>query len=172
MQLLPEREAWMNRNLFERLLKVDEFNKAGSVYCYMDCRHEAGTGLILDYLWEKRIPVALPKVVGSCLEFYYVTSGEDLERGCMQILEPKAGLVKAEDRKAFVIVPGLAFDRAGYRLGYGRGYYDRFFESENGHYKLGIGFDFQLVSEVPIENWDIPLDQILIAGCEDLVRFK
>lgn len=162
-KLSPEREEQMNFDIFKKLVMSEEFLKAESVYCYADCRHEAGTGIILDYLWSHGIKTALPRVAEKQIEFYYVKSYDELCRGCMGIMEPKTGLLKAEDKNAFVIVPGLAFDRAGGRLGYGGGYYDRFFELETEHYKVGIGFDFQLVQEVPREHFDALLNEVLIA---------
>lgn len=149
-----EEECSMNEMIFKKISQLPFWISSPAVYLYIDCRHEAGTRKLIEFFWKQKIRVAVPRVVLKDLEFYYISSFEDLEPGSMGIMEPKKNCEKAEDSKAPVIVPGLAFDAMGFRTGYGGGYYDRFFEKEPEHYRIGIAFDFQVTGNVPREAFD------------------
>jgi 5-formyltetrahydrofolate cyclo-ligase len=94
----------------------------------------------------------LPKVVGQELHFCPVAQLKDLKLSAWGILEPTAqsyaGMIDA------ILVPGLAFDRNGHRLGYGKGYYDRFLNTFNGQ-KIGVGFKEQMTDSLPAEAHDV-----------------
>lgn len=158
-----EEELLQNDLIFEKLSKMKRLFNAPAIYCYMDQNHEVATRRLTEFLWSRGIEVAVPRVEGQEIRFYYIRSMEDLEKGCMGIMEPKDSCVPAEAKDAPVIVPGVAFDRQRNRLGYGGGYYDRFFEKEPGHYRIGIAFDFQIVPEVPVEGYDRGMDEVISA---------
>lgn len=137
------------------------------IYLYLDIRREAGTRLILQELWRRGIGTAVPKVCGRELEFYQIrgegdSSVEALKPGYMGILEPvKVVCSQVRQEEALVVVPGLAFDRKGYRLGYGGGFYDRFFAREPKHPKWALAYGFQIRNSLPKENWDQRMDKII-----------
>lgn len=160
-----EKERW-DVSLYEQLitlLKETAF-PISSVYLYLDFRGEAGTGRILEALWAKNIPVALPRVEGEEIFFYTVQGWTDVCPGYMGIEEPSAGCCPAEDKYALVLVPGVAFDREGRRLGYGGGYYDRFFAREPEHPRWGLAYAFQMVEKLPAEEWDQRVEQVILPG--------
>ncbi len=160
-----EKERW-DVLLYEQLitlLKETDF-PISSVYLYLDFRGEAGTGRILEALWAKNIPVALPRVEGEEIFFYTVQGWTDVCPGYMGIEEPSAGCCPAEDKYALVLVPGVAFDREGRRLGYGGGYYDRFFVREPEHPRWGLAYAFQMVEKLPAEEWDQRVEQVILPG--------
>lgn len=160
-----EKERW-DVSLYEQLITL--LNEAdfpiSSVYLYLDFRGEAGTGRILEALWAKNIPVALPRVEGEEIFFYTVQGWTDVCPGYMGIEEPSAGCCPAEDKYALVLVPGVAFDREGRRLGYGGGYYDRFFVREPEHPRWGLAYAFQMVEKLPAEEWDQRVEQVILPG--------
>ncbi len=131
------------------------------VYLYLDIRNEAGTMPIIRALWERHIRTAVPRVEGNELQFYVIESIDQLAPGHMGIREPVDGLERAEDRQALVVVPGVAFDRHGSRLGYGGGFYARFFAREPEHRKLALAYGFQMMEAVPCEPWDQRMDVIV-----------
>ncbi|MBT9779610.1 5-formyltetrahydrofolate cyclo-ligase [Clostridium sp. MCC353] len=157
----PEEEKLQNDGIFKKLSVKEELLTASCVYCYMDMNHEAGTGRIMEFLQERGIKTAVPRVEGDQIHFYFVRSPEELEKGCMGIMEPGPDCEPAADIHAPVIVPGVAFDRENNRLGYGGGYYDRFFEREPDHYKIGICFDFQMFDIIPAEAFDRKMDEVV-----------
>ena len=105
--------------------------------------------------------IALPVVVGDDLELRLYTGPEDLKPGAYGIEEPTGELFTDYADIDFIVVPGVAFDRNGNRLGRGKGYYDRLLPRIPSAHKAGICFPFQLVEEVPAEPFDIRMDEII-----------
>lgn len=132
-----------------------------SIYCYISVRGETGTDKVIDWLLEQRCRVAVPKVHGKEMRFYYINSRSDLEPGCFGIPEPGAHCEPAVEKSAPVIVPGVAFSTEFQRVGYGAGYYDRFFGLEPEHEKIAVCYDFQLRGDVYAKEHDVPMDWII-----------
>lgn len=157
----PCEEQERNRRLRQQVLSVRAFQEAEEVYLYASYHHEADT-MELARIWLKQGKrLAYPRVEGREMAFYWICSLEDLEPGCKGILEPSQTCVKAENGYAPMLVPGVAFDRMGGRVGYGGGYYDRFFEREPKHFKAGYAFSFQIFETVPRDRYDICMDVVL-----------
>lgn len=154
-----------------RALRLDlsEQTPAGTVYCYISVRGETGTAELIRYFLEKKLRVAVPRVCGKEMDFYYIESFSDLEPGGFGIPEPKATCEKAQVEDAPVIVPGVAFSREFDRTGYGAGYYDKFFAREPRHKKIAVCYDFQLVDAIETENHDVLMDCV-ITPTRSLVR--
>jgi len=110
--------------------------------------------------WPEGKRLALPHVEGDELSVHWVACREELVPGKFGILEPRADAPSAGRSFDLILVPGMAFDRAGGRLGRGRGYYDRFLASASG-LVAGVCFDDQLVSEVPREPHDARMDAVV-----------
>jgi len=102
----------------------------------------------------------MPRVDGEALMIHWVADREELVIGRFGILEPRADAPPAGISFDLILVPGIAFDRNGGRLGRGRGYYDRFLACASG-FVSGVCFDDQLVSEVPCEPHDARMDAII-----------
>lgn len=103
--------------------------------------------------------VVLPKVTGDeTMELRRYTSIDDLTEGAFHIMEPTGPCWTDDARIEAVLVPGMAFDAAGHRLGRGRGYYDRFLAAHPHLYKIGVCFPFQRVAQVPSEAHDVVMD--------------
>lgn len=131
------------------------------IYLYLDIRNEAGTLPIIEELWKRGIRTAVPRVEGREITFYEIAGLEDVSTGCMGILEPVSGSKQAQAVRSLVVVPGVAFDSFGGRMGYGGGFYDRFFQREPDHPKWGLAYDFQMVEAVPQEPWDRKMDLVI-----------
>lgn len=161
-----ERKA-KDRALTENLLAVLDFpdhfmeNSDLVVYAYASFGMEADTFLFLETLWKRKILTALPRVEGNEMKFYLVSGREELTEGYMGILEPSEQCLPAQSPRAVVITPGLAFTKAGERLGYGGGFYDRFFEAEPLHRKVAIAYGFQVLRDLPSQPWDVRVDQLV-----------
>ena len=114
---------------------------------------------------EKGIQAALPRMCGDTLVFSKVQDVQSLCPGVFGIMEPQPENAEAKQQDLFAIcLPGLAFDRTGARLGYGKGYYDRCLKSKAGGRHpilIGVGYDFQLIESVPQEAHDQRLDYIV-----------
>lgn len=163
--LKPEEKAEMDEAVLRQLLalleKEQETGKALSVYCYVSFGGEVDTRKLLACLWERKIPAAVPKVNGKELQFYWIYQMEDLKPGFHGILEPIPGCKEAREQEAVVLVPGTAFTEAGGRLGYGGGFYDRFFMREPEHRRIGLAYEFQIKKELPLETHDAWMDAVV-----------
>ncbi len=102
----------------------------------------------------------LPKVEEEDLRLIRVEDTASLSLGTFCILEPSEGEEVRPEEVDFSLIPGVAFDKEGYRIGYGKGYYDRLFERLGG-IKVGVCYEFQVLEEVPRDDWDMPVDLVV-----------
>lgn len=149
-----------SRKIFELVRALPEYRQARCVYAYVDCRHEVMTREFIEAVWRDGKQAAVPKVEGKDIVFYFIESFEELEKGCYGIQEPATGR-RAEEEKALMILPGVAFDRERHRVGYGGGFYDRYLSQHKQHPTAAVAFEFQLMEKVPAEPTDI-VPEILV----------
>ena len=149
--------------IYEQVIAWPVFQKAQSVACYVSVGQEVETHrLIGDALaMGKQVGVPVTKAKGV-MDFQQIWSLDDLKPARFGLLEPvlDKGLVIAPEDVDLVMVPGLAFDRAGNRLGFGGGYYDRYLARCEAM-KIGLAYAFQVVDAVPVENFDVPMDWLV-----------
>jgi len=141
--------------IYEKVVTHPFFLSADSIYCYIDYRNEVGTRAIIEHAWNKQKKVAVPKVEGDEMSFYYIDSFLDLCEGFKGILEPKQNHLATPTGKELVIMPGAAFDRKCGRIGYGKGYYDKYLSKHPHCKRIALGFDLQIVDDIPTEPYDI-----------------
>ncbi len=143
----------------ERLEKIEEYRDAASILFYASKGKEVMTGdLVKQALGEGR-NVLLPITNTSSGELEVSEIGE-LKAGPYGIPEPRYKKTCPEKMVGAVIVPGIVFDRQGYRLGYGLGYYDKLLARLTAT-KIGLAYDFQVVDCVPREKHDQPVDLVV-----------
>lgn len=147
----------------ENLLSLPELQRAECIYPFVSCGTEIDTLEIIQYLLtEGKQRIGVPRVTGEQMEFVEIHSLDDLRLGAMDILEPVEGEIM-EAGEGIMLMPGLAFDKRGNRVGYGAGYYDRYLEQyDTGDlYKAGYAFDFQILDEIGAEEHDRRVDCIV-----------
>ncbi len=151
----------MSLKALNHFLKLPEYKQAKVIYAYMDCKHEVETRDLIRAAWSEGKRVAVPKVTGEEMKFFYITSFEnDLEDGYFGIQEPRQKN-PAEEEDALLLMPGVAFDEQCHRIGYGGGFYDRFLEVHPGLVTVALAFEFQMKEEVPFETFDIRPSKIV-----------
>jgi 5-formyltetrahydrofolate cyclo-ligase len=151
----------MSQQIINFLHEIDEFNQAKSLFCYISYLSEVETSDLIDAFLEQKRDLAVPKIIGkSEIIAVPLNNLSDLEPDKMGILTPKSDQT-ATGPFDIVITPGLGFTTSGERLGYGRGYYDRWFANNQANLKIGIAFEVQIVAELPVEETDIPLDMLV-----------
>jgi len=154
----------MSRSLAaqQRLAAAPEFASAAVVAVYSPIRNEVFTEEIFAAARCAGKAVTYPRVCGDLLEFVEVSTREDLSPGAYGILEPGGSRIVPLVDHDLVVVPGVAYDRSGHRLGYGRGFYDRVLSSDRGRAVLaGLCFDFQVVASLPAEVHDVRMDMVV-----------
>ncbi|GAA3403033.1 5-formyltetrahydrofolate cyclo-ligase [Paenibacillus hodogayensis] len=140
-----------------------------TLFSYMPFRTELDVRPVMDWCRGQRGTVLVPKVEPKSMQMslHAVNGPEQLEEGKWGILEPSADAPRwnGTDRIDVMLVPGLAFDLRGGRLGYGGGYYDRFIAGCRGRgvepFKLAVAFDAQLIPDVPMDEHDFRIDGIV-----------
>ena len=139
------------------------YQHAKTIYGYLPYNQEVRTVPMLEQALRDGKQVAVPKVYGEEMRFICITDLSQVEKGYAGIPEPIADEPIAQDETALVLMPGLAFDPDGHRIGYGGGFYDRFLEKEPSHPTLALCYDFQMLSKLETEAHDIPVDCVLWA---------
>ena len=149
-----------NKSLIIQKMVLDskEYKDSKIIFLYSSANNEVKTDLIFNQAIADNKIVAFPKVQGKDMEFIKVQSLSDLKPGYFSILEPVSGEVI--NNPDLVITPGVAFDLKKNRVGYGKGFYDRYFNNHNAIY-MGIAFDMQIVDNIPADAFDKPLDMII-----------
>lgn len=131
-------------------------DKASAVFTYASTNIEVDTRQIIGYCLSRGIPTALPVSGESELSFYYIRSADELRAGKFNIDEPPLDFPAIADKKTLCIVPALCADGNGARLGYGKGYYDRFLSGFTGTSVILCYKEFK--RDVPVEPHDIKAD--------------
>ena len=139
------------------------YQNAKTIYGYLPYNQEVRTVPMLEQALRDGKVVAVPKVIGDEMVFIRMDDLTQVEKGYAGIPEPVANGPAADDPHALVLMPGLAFDPQGHRIGYGGGFYDRFLASEPEHPTLALCYDFQMLPHVETEEFDIPVDCVLWA---------
>lgn len=153
--------------ILQNVLKTPEYIEADNILLYADYNNEVMThGIFEDALMRKK-RVYFPKSdsLTNTMVFYQILSEKQLEKGFMGILEPKENMQLCyrfhADEDTLVLLPGVAFDTAGFRIGYGRGFYDKFLSSRRQLSTMALAFACQIVEELPREAHDIKMDKIV-----------
>ena len=148
------------------LFNLREYKKSNFIFSFISFKDEVNThGIIKESIHiGKRIgvPITISETkkmeVSELMDF-----DKELTLGFYNILTPKDEFIRivSPELVDLVLVPGVAFDRRGYRVGYGGGYYDRFLSKIDNVIKIGLCFEMQMIQEAPIDSYDIPVDFIL-----------
>ena len=156
--LSASKRSAKSQQIITFLHQTEEFIQAKQVFCYISYLSEVETIPLINFLMEQKISIAVPKIMDKTTMIAVpIENLNDMEPDKMGILTPKSNQA-SEGPFDVAITPGVGFTDKGDRLGYGRGYYDRWFANNEVKTKIGIAFEVQLVNELPIEKTDMSLD--------------
>lgn len=164
-EYLVKRENILDRNkkdkiIYEKVINNLMIKESRGILIYVSYGSEVNTLELIDYFWKKNKIVAVPKVENGEINFYIVNSWDELKKGYKNILEP-ISLNRIEDFAGFVsITPGICFNHDFYRIGYGGGYYDKFYQKHD-LYKIGLCYKEMIVLDEFQEERDVPVDEII-----------
>ena len=169
-QIRAQKRAMTEEEICQRSQKLgllfresELYRNAKTVYGYLPYNQEVRTVAMLEQAIRDGKRVAVPKVYGEEMRFIYLEDMTQVDTGYAGIPEPVADGPVADDKTALVLMPGLAFDPQGHRIGYGGGFYDRFLELEPDHPTLALCYEFQMLAHLETEEHDIPVDCVLWA---------
>jgi len=145
-----------------RFLGGAAYRQAGCVSLYSPCLNEVQTELVARHCLADGKRLAYPRTVGGALQFVEVSGPEELVPGAFGIPAPVGERVLSLVELDLVVMPGVAFDAAGHRLGYGKGYYDRTLAGCPATLeRIGFAYEFQLVERLPAADHDCRLTQLV-----------
>jgi len=157
--------AWIEQSsplVMEKVMALPPFNAARVVSCYMALPHEVQTEGLIEMCWQlgKRVCVPALEKGSHDYELSWLESGGETVPGPIKIPQPRKIRRVQPKEVNLMIVPAMAFDRRGNRLGHGYGHYDRLMAKCPG-YKIGLVFEVQIVDEVPVEALDVSVDIVV-----------
>jgi 5-formyltetrahydrofolate cyclo-ligase len=163
----PDRDA-KSRMIQQRLVELPEFQRSSSILTYIGVKSEVGTGAIVRDALGKGKRLAVPYVAGDTLRAAFIESTADLEPAQFGLLEPIPEVRNDPLRVCDIstvdlfVVPGVAFDRAGGRLGHGKAYYDRLLAGAKPEARfIALAFECQVVDSVPMTPTDIHMHSVV-----------
>lgn len=163
-EMTPEYKAECDAEIAQEFFRSTSYNRSSVILTYVSTAIEVDTREIILTALADGKRVACPRCIDGTrnMDFYYINSWDDLSKRSFGVLEPEADksmLYTGADRP-ICIVPGLAFDHWGYRLGYGKGYYDRFLAGYNG-WTVGLCYSSCIEYKLPHGRYDRPVDRLI-----------
>ncbi|OAS85074.1 MULTISPECIES: 5-formyltetrahydrofolate cyclo-ligase [Metabacillus] len=153
-----------SKDIHQQLFSLQSWKEAHTIAVTISNGREVDTTNIIERAWQDKKRIVVPKCdpKTNTMEFRQITSFDQLERVFFGLLEPKVLETEkvSPNQIDLMIIPGICYDRRGYRIGYGGGYFDRYLT----HYKndtLSLAFSMQIVEKVPAEPHDLPVSTII-----------
>ncbi len=160
--LTEDEKATLSHEVLQRLEQTEAFRSAECVLLFHSLPDEVQTHEFVER-WSATKRILLPVVVGDTLKVAEYGGTKSITQGAFGIGEPTGELISEPTGVDLIVVPGVAFDRMGHRLGRGRGYYDRFLAAPSLRqvHKIGLCFPCQMVESVPVMPFDIAMDEVV-----------
>lgn len=178
-QISAAQADMLSEKISAHILQWDMYHQAGSVFFYYPLGREVSLLSVVKDAFLQGKRVSFPKVSGTQMDFYEITDLSQLKEGSFHVMEPyKKDCMDVYPKKADALdgicfVPGMAFDAAGGRFGYGKGYYDRYFSKERRLVLVGCAYACQIAKQLPTDSWDQNMDYLATEhGLDDCVENK
>lgn len=170
--LTSEQVEQRSREINRRLGMLEPLKQAGVVMAYLSIKNEVDLSGIMGELKERNTVLLVPRVEGSVLQAVEYKGWEECRQGPFGILEP-VGDAYPLQKIEVVLVPGVAFDASGHRLGYGKGFYDRFLRQlAPSAFLCGVAYEFQVVDSTFPDQYDVPMHWIVTEQSEVAVDMR
>ncbi|OAA92120.1 5-formyltetrahydrofolate cyclo-ligase [Clostridium ljungdahlii] len=155
----------LDNSVLQKVIESEEYNKANSIFIFVSYGSEVDTHRIIKKALKQGKNIYVPKVISKedGMIAVRIHDFSELKSGAYGILEPEDTKSKVEESSIdLCYIPGVAFDKRGGRVGYGGGYYDRFFKKlREDSQKIALAYRFQVLDEVPMEEHDMFIDGII-----------
>lgn len=161
---LQERRS-KSEKISKKLLASSEYARFQRILVYASIQSEVELQFFCEQALRDKKQLFFPKVDGKEMEFYRVEDFGQLKKGMFSVPEPDVEQYLLSsfvgDVEAWILVPGVAFDEKGMRMGYGGGFYDRYLKQRKNLHRTGIAFEEQMVNKIPTEIHDRPMDDVI-----------
>lgn len=160
-ELTEKEKQKKSGEIWKKLSSLDVYKKAKTIMFYVSLKDEVMTSnMIIQAFKNKRVLVPRTILKDKSMEAVEITKDTVFEMNKLKIPEPVGGKVMPKEKIDLIIIPAIAFDFWGHRVGYGNGYYDRFCKNIKAA-KVGLAFDVQITERIPSESHDIKADFVL-----------
>lgn len=160
----PQEKKTYDNQIEQRFLSTPMYQNAKKLLCFVSTDLEVNTFGILEQAFQDNKIVAVPKCLNArgSMKFYQIRSFDDLEKATFSLWEPKVKQCKelVDFKDALCVLPGFAFDREGYRIGFGKGYYDRFLNHYTG-LKIAVCYNQCIAPNLPRGKYDVAADYVV-----------
>lgn len=152
-----------SENIQNQLFALPAYKEADGIFCYVSFNQEVRTFEIINRALAEGKRIYVPRIDKGIMKFIEIKSLSDLRPGFFGILEPELKEEVIPKLRNLVLVPGLAFDKTGRRIGYGKGFYDKYFHTYgvDRFNKVALSFEFQMYEELPGFHNDVNMNMIL-----------
>lgn len=156
-------------DIINKVLECDSYRKADTVFIYISVNDEVDTHFLINEALKEKT-VLVPYCIPGTNDMYPVKieSFNDLQKGSFNIPEPKE-TIEYKDEFDLSVVPGIVFSKGGHRLGYGKGFYDKFLK-EHSCVKIGLSYDELVVNDLPYNDLDVKMDMIFTERKEYIIK--
>ena len=149
----------LNNKIYYKVVQNNRIKSAKTILIYISFNNEVDTIKIIKYFLGKKL-VAVPKIENNEMNFYYINNVDELKMGKYHILEPITDKKVIEFKDTVSLTPGICYSKDGYRIGYGKGYYDKFYK-KNKVYSIGLCFKECILEEIPHDPFDQKVNEII-----------
>lgn len=154
-------KCFLDERIIKFFMSLEEFIISKNICIYVNYKSEINTKKIIEIALENNKNIYVPRIKKNReMEFIKIKSLDDLEKNSMGILEPKLNLKESVEKIDINVLPGLAFDLEGGRIGYGGGYYDRYFYDKE-CLNISLCYEIQIINKIPMESHDIEYDYLI-----------
>lgn len=162
LNLSQDEVSKASEKVYGRLFKLDVFDKIKEVAVYLPVRNEIETAKIINELVARGKKVSIPFYSDSKCDYFFgqYKPGDETENGPFKVPQPKNARAIDPEKIGAVLLPAVAFDKLGHRLGYGKGVYDQLLKDAD-CLKIGLAYDFQVVDKLPREEHDVRVDFVI-----------
>ncbi len=155
----------LSLKISSNVLEWEPYRQAETIFFYYPLGKEVSLLYVMQDALRHGKRIAFPKTTGDAMDFYEITDLDLLKEGSFHVMEPESRGKKAVScNPDLCFVPGIAFDHAGGRFGYGRGYYDRYFADplrQAATTRIGCAYECQISENLPVSDWDVRMDYLL-----------
>lgn len=163
----------LDMKICEKVINLSQYKNCECVLVYVSSSIEVDTHALIEHSFQANKIVLAPRCIAgtNLMDFCEINSFDDLKSGAFGIMEPKEKCKKTEffGTNSCCIVPALSYDKRGYRLGFGKGFYDRFLDRYKG-YKIGLCYDNCVTDQLPSDDYDKTADCVITD--RDIIYFS
>jgi 5-formyltetrahydrofolate cyclo-ligase len=154
-----------DESIFNNVINSELYKKANTIFAFVSFKSEVDTHKIIKYAIKDKKTICVPRIQSKQkgMEIFKINDFQQLKKGYFGILEPLESCPEIDKKEIdLILIPGVAFDRQGGRVGYGAAFYDRFLSNLNKKVdKIALAYDFQVLDNIPMDEHDVRIDGVI-----------